>query len=34
MFDEAIHKEDWIEEGENYIAPRKKEKNKDGDIEL
>ena len=33
MFDEAIHREDW-EEGENYIAPRKKEKNKDGDIEL
>ena len=34
MFDEAIQKENWIEEGENYIAPRKKEKNKDGDKEL
>ena len=32
IFNEAIHKEDWIEE--NYIAPRKKEKNKEGDKEL
>ena len=33
MFDEAIHKEDWIEEGENYIAPRH-HKNNEGDKEL
>ena len=34
MFNEAVHREDWIEEGENYIAPRKKEKNNEGDAEL
>ena len=34
MFNEAIHKEDWTEEGEAQIAPRKKEKNNEGDIEL
>ena len=33
MFDKAIHKEDWIEEGENYIAPRH-HKNNEGDKEL
>ena len=33
IFDEAIHREEWIEEGENYIAPRHY-KNKDGDNEL
>lgn len=33
MFNEAIHREDWIEEEENYIAPRR-HKNHEGDIEL
>ena len=34
MFNEAVHKEDWIEEGENLNRPPQKEKNNEGDIEL
>ena len=33
MFNEAIHRENWTEEGENYIAPRR-HKNNEGDKEL
>lgn len=33
MFNEAVHRENWVEEGENYIAPRR-HKNNEGDIEL
>ena len=33
LFNEAIHREEWIEGEENHIAPRKKEK-KEGEAEL
>ena len=33
IFNEAIHREDWAEEGEEYIAPHRHKNNK-GDIEL
>ena len=33
MFNEAIHREDWVEEEENHIAPRH-HKNPEGDAEL
>ena len=33
IFNEAIHREEWIEEGKEYIAPHR-HKNNEGDIEL
>ena len=33
IFNEAIHREEWIEEGEEYIAPHR-HKNNEGDAEL
>ena len=33
IFNEAIHREDWIEEGEEHIAPRR-HKNPEGDAKL
>ena len=33
LFNEAVHREEWIEGEENHIAPRKKEK-KEGEAEL
>ena len=33
MFNEAIHREEWVEEGEEHIAPRR-HKNPEGDADL